>query len=286
MKKAILFSFLTLFISVTVFSVDADARRFGGGSSFGKSFKQQKSFKPAPKQNVAPQKATPAQGSRAGGFMGILGGLAMGGLLGALFFGGAFEGINMMDILLIAAIGFAIFWFMRRAASARQPQYAHAGQQRTAYEQPGQPSHTGTFSSSSTPASAVKPDIDEVHFLSAARDIFMRMRASWDAKNMDDIKSFCTPEVSQHVASELAELGDKVTTTEVGMLHSDLADSWIESDLEWVAVHFTAMLKEETFDAAGNALESETNQVDEHWIFQHKPNSDDPTWYLAGIQQG
>jgi len=32
--------------------------------------------------------------------------------------------------------------------------------------------------------------------------------------------------------------------------------------------------------------ETVTHEVQEHWIFRHDPNSDDPTWYLAGIQQG
>ncbi|MDQ6959727.1 MAG: Tim44 domain-containing protein, partial [Mariprofundaceae bacterium] len=61
--------------------------------------------------------------------------------------------------------------------------------------------------------------------------------------------------------------------------------SWVESDLEWVAVNYTAMLHEKTLDDSGTTLEDQTAEVNEVWIFQHAPLSDDPTWYLAGIQQ-
>jgi len=296
MKKAVLFSFIAIFLATTSFATHSEAKRFGGGMSFGKSMSPPKNMsKPSPQQGLSskpvakPGAATP---SRAGGMMGILGGLAMGGLLGALFFGGAFEGINFMDILLFAGIGFAIFWFMRRAAASRQ-QPAHAGHAR--YEQPSQapfgqptqsaPTHESFLGGEQTSTAIEKPIINEAQFLGAARDIFMRMQASWDAKNIDDIRAFASTEVANHIQAEMNELGDKTTKTEVGMLNAEISDSWIESDMEWVAVHFTAMLKEETFDAAGATIESSSTEANEFWIFQHQPNSEDPTWYLAGIQQ-
>jgi predicted lipid-binding transport protein (Tim44 family) len=55
--------------------------------------------------------------------------------------------------------------------------------------------------------------------------------------------------------------------------------------MEWVAVNYTAMLREQTLDDNGNAIENETTEVNEIWIFQHDPQSEDPTWHLAGIQQ-
>ena len=283
MKKALLMSFLTLFIGVTAFSVDADARRFGGGKSFGKSFSQQKSFaKPVPKQNLA-GKAAP--GSRAGGMMGILGGLAMGGLLGALFFGGAFEGLNLMDILIFAGIAFILFRLFRGSASQRQQEYAHAGQG-SPLGNHEEPSHHDTFmGATQNSASVARPDIDVDHFIAAARDIFMRMQADWDAKNLDDIRAFCTADVAANIETEMAEYAGTINKTEVAMLEASIVETWLESNLEWVAVDFNALLKEETLSKAGEVLETENNQVNETWIFQHDPRSEDPTWYLAGIQQ-
>ncbi len=293
MKKTIIFSMLAVFISFTGLSTTAEAKRFGGGMSFGKSFKKQKSFsKPAPQQGVNKQKAAPTQGaktgSRAGGMMGILGGLAMGGLLGAMFFGGGFEGINFMDILLFGGIAFAIFWFMRRAAAARrEPEYAHAGHhnQSFGHDAPEQQNNDAFMGAETTASATDKPNIDAEHFVNAARDIFVRMQQDWDAKNEEDIRSFCTPEVTEHILADMARIGDNKTKTEIGMLEADIAEMWIESDLEWVAVHFQAKLKEETMNMAGVVVETENTDVNEIWIFQHNPNNDDPTWYLSGIQQ-
>ncbi|MDX8387400.1 MAG: TIM44-like domain-containing protein [Ghiorsea sp.] len=292
MKKAFIFSFLALFIAMTGLSTDADAKRFGGGKSFGKSFSKQKSFSSSSsKKSLTGQKAGAGAkaGSRAGGMMGILGGLAMGGLLGAMFFGGGFEGINFMDILIIAGIGFAIFWFMRRARASRpqRPEYAHAGHTGSPLGDHEENTNNDAFTGAETSSgSALKPEIDHEHFVGAARDIFMRMQADWDAKNIEDIKAFCTPEVASRVLADMEEAGESNSKTEVGMLDANVADTWIESDLEWVAVNFQAMLKEETLDAAGQVSETNNSEVNEVWIFQHNPNNEDPTWYLSGIQQG
>ncbi len=54
----------------------------------------------------------------------MLGGLALGGLLGALFFGGAFENLNFLDIAIFALIGFLLYRLF--AARARRAM-SHAG---------------------------------------------------------------------------------------------------------------------------------------------------------------
>ena len=56
--------------------------------------------------------------------MGPLAGLAAGGLLAALFMGGAFEGINMMDVLMLAALMAAVFFVVRMLRKPRQEQSA------------------------------------------------------------------------------------------------------------------------------------------------------------------
>ena len=281
-KKAFIFSFLALFIAVSGFSATADAKRFGGGMSFGKSYSKQKSYSsPTATQN----KSLNSQNSPAGksGMMGMLGGLAMGGLLGALFFGGAFEGVNMFDILLLGAIAFGIMWFMRRTAG-QQRQYAHAGNQQVPFGHQAQ-DNNDAFQAHEQMQTTAKPDIDEAHFIEAARSIFMRMQADWDNKNISDIRSFCTADIASHIEADMQKSGDNQNKTEVSFLDASIADTWLESGLEWVAVRYKAMLKEETYAASGELLESENSQLNEIWVFQHNPKSKDPTWYLAGIQQ-
>jgi len=278
MKKILILSVLAIFTLTAIGVDDADARRFGGGSSFGKSrmFKQ-------PTQQRAPtqQKATPGntqRGSAGTGMMGMLGGLALGGLLGAMFFGGAFEGFNFFDVFVFAAIAFAAVWFLRRKQmQAMTSVYARTSPESSHGYQEG---FINSESSNPVQGHAVTPDINKDFFLAAAKNIFVRMQAAWDKKNMEEIRGFCTPEVAARIEDEMSGLGETTTQTEVATLAAEIMDSWVESNLEWAAVHFTAMIKEEE-----DGVETATHEVQEHWIFQHDPSGDDPTWYLAGIQQ-
>ena len=90
---------------------DAEAKRLGGGKSFGSrpgySQPYQRSTPPsaaspaagAATSRAAAQNATQRQAlSNRGGLMGMLGGLALGGLLGALFFGVLNIGMGVMSI--------------------------------------------------------------------------------------------------------------------------------------------------------------------------------------------
>jgi predicted lipid-binding transport protein (Tim44 family) len=286
MKKLLTFSMLALFC-LFVSGIDhAEAKRFGMGSSFGKSFNK-RSAAPAPRMSQQKQAAPNKQGAASparGGMMGMLGGLALGGLLGAMFFGGAFDGINFFDIFIIGAIIFGFIWFMRRKAQGITQQHAYAGQQPE--QQPTQPDlFTSSESSPQSSGHMLRPDIDEAHFIPAAKDIFMRMQTAWDKKDMQDIRTFCTPEIADKIEADIQSLGKDQTRTEVAMLEANMIDSWIESDDEWVAVQFHAMLKEEVLNSTAQATESQAHEMHETWIFRHTPNSDDPTWYLAGIQQ-
>ncbi len=284
MKNILTMGLLAVFCVVMVSgSSDAEAKRFGMGSSFGKSFSRPHAT-PAPKPGLSQNAGSAGKTAARGGMMGMLGGLAMGGLLGALLFGGAFDGINMMDILLLGGIAFAIFWFMRKKASATRESFAYAGQQ----PQTPEPTQHDAFTSAPEAAQVTampRPELDEVSFTAAAKDIFVRMQASWDRKDMDDIRTFCTPEVASRIALDMDAMGSTVTRTEVAMLNARILDSWLEADNEWAAVEFTSLLKEETLSQDGDVLESESNDLNEIWVFRHAAKSDDPTWYLSGIQQ-
>ena len=112
---------------------DADAKRFGGGSSFGGrssySAPYQRSVTP-PARPAQQQAATPTQAPNPAlpnrsGLMGMLGGLALGGLLGSLFAGGGFHGINFLDFLIFGGIAFLLYklFAAKKAGSAQQPAY-------------------------------------------------------------------------------------------------------------------------------------------------------------------
>jgi len=296
MKKMILFTMIAGFgLSMLGLVDDADARRFGGGSSFGKhrSVTPPSQSRMFNQRQATPQKSTAAgqRGSARTGMMGMLGGLALGGMLGAMFFGGAFEGINLFDILIIGGIIALIFMFLRKRAPSRQPSYAGAGAQSPASHDYAQDFSTTDDSHDNivdtTPrepvGAALRPEIIAKNFIPAAKEIYVRMQKAWDNNDIEDIRKFCTAEIAERIGHDMKPGESNIT--EVATLNAEIADSWIESDLEWVAVNYTAMLREKTLDDSGTTLDDKTAEVNEVWIFQHAPKSDDPTWYLAGIQQ-
>jgi len=292
MKRLILFTMIAGFgLSLLGLADDADARRFGGGSSFGKhrSVMPPSQSRMFNQRQATPQKSAAAgqRGSARTGMMGMLGGLALGGLLGAMFFGDGFEGINLFDILIIGGIIALVVMFLRRRAAPRQPSFAGAaypgGNEQFGGSFPdAQPEQENTATDGPV-GSALRPQIDEKQFIPAAKEIYVRMQKAWDNNDIDDIRQFCTHEIAERIARDMQP--GQTHVTEVATLNAEIADAWIESDLEWVAVNYTAMLREQTLDQGGATLEDQTAEVNEVWIFQHKPDADDPTWYLAGIQQ-
>jgi predicted lipid-binding transport protein (Tim44 family) len=84
---------------------------------------------PSAKQQQASQQNQAAKQGLAqrGGLMGMLGGLAIGGLLGALLFGGAFENLNLMDFLIFGGIAFMLYKLLSaRSRATPQPAYNRA----------------------------------------------------------------------------------------------------------------------------------------------------------------
>ena len=135
MHKNLLFSFVSLISLLFILASSVEAKRFGGGASFGgkRSYSSPFKQKTTQQKSFSQQKASAAnqqrkqQLSSRGGLMGMLGGLALGGLLGALFFGGAFENINFFDLLIIGGIIWAVIWFMKRKMPTPQAKPAAAG---------------------------------------------------------------------------------------------------------------------------------------------------------------
>ncbi len=131
---------LTLgFAALTVIPEDAEARRFGGGRSFGSRGSRSFSVPRQPTQRSTMQQRQTTQsrqssamagntgGSRFGsGLMGGIGGLLLGGMIGSMLFGGGGVGgaggggIGLLEILLIGGgIWFFMRWLRRKKAGER-----------------------------------------------------------------------------------------------------------------------------------------------------------------------
>ncbi len=271
-------------LSFGLVAFDAEAKRFGGGKSIGQ---QRQSISPqaAPK---SPTAAAPAAAAAAGGskWAGPLAGLAAGGLLAALFMGGAFEGINMMDVLMLAALMAAVFFVVRMMRKSRQEQVTRPLQYSGMGANTGDSGVTPTTTMGTGTAAAVAPtphaanipaDFQVEPFLRNAKTSFIRLQAANDARDLNDIREYTTPEMYAEISMQISERGDEPQKTEILAINAELLEVVTTDDQAIASVHFNGQLR----DAPGASPET----FDEIWHVQKNLKDPESVWLLAGIQQ-
>lgn len=277
--QRVLSIFMALCISLT-FALDAHAKRFGGGKSFGSAPSHQTRQAPqqtqaAPSQAGKQAAAAPSGASR---WLGPLAGLAAGGLLASMFMGDGFEGIQFMDILIFGLIAFLLFRFL--AARRRQQQPAMAGHAPMQREMPQQPA-TSIFGGSAAPVAAA-PVINapawfnEQNFVAAAREHFLSLQQHWDANEMDKIAEFVTPQLLGFLKQERAEIGDAYQSTYIDDLQVQLDGVDDNAEKTTATLTFSGVAKTSRFDQGEPFSES--------WRMERVQGENQP-WLVAGIRQ-
>lgn len=293
MKQSLILLTIAL-TTLSLFAATAEARRFGGGGSFGK----QRTMTPhqalkAPAAAPAPaQDATPAPvGNK---WLGPLTGLAIGASLGALFASmGLSEGMGTILMIMLAVM--AVF-FLVSSFSKRRPQGAPGGfaspltQRQHAMQHAGagapyggaQPHQTlsggGTASLAAADAAArnIPADFPAESFLRSAKTSFIRLQAANDRKDLNDIREYTTPEMFAEISMQMQERGDIQQRTDVVAITGELLEVATEDDLAIASVRFTGQLRENN---------GTPQDVDEIWHVQKNLRDDKSVWLLAGIQQ-
>jgi predicted lipid-binding transport protein (Tim44 family) len=283
---------------------DADAKRFGGGSSFGGRSSYSAPYKRSaipPSRSVSQQQASATnqaarQGmANRGGLMGMLGGLTLGGLLGSLFFGGAFENINFMDILVFGGIAYLLYKIFAAKASVNQrPVYDRTakGYQES---QPIQSNPAGfntdvLFNKDKKQSAAqifqqdadsidsvvVPEGFDQQAFLSGAKIAFTTLQKAWDDRDLAEIRGLSTDKVFAEIQGQLIASATE-NHTDILKLDAKLLEvREIGSELEAVVLFDTIMRED---------VNAQAEQVREVWHFVKPKISIQPKWLLDGIQQ-
>jgi predicted lipid-binding transport protein (Tim44 family) len=280
----------------------AEAKRFGGGGNLGRqSQSMPRQAQPAqPQAKPQTQTAAPAQRPpQTGGasrWLGPLAGLAAGGLLASLFFGDGFEGLQIMDFVLIALLvggGIFLFRMLRRgqarpaapaaaygaagAAAAPQPQAGVQARESAAALGGGR----GIPGLGATPPQPAGADrfpfwFDGPGFVEGAKTHYIRLQAAWDQADFRDIRDYTTPALFAELQRERERLGAK-QYTEVVRLQSELLTIQRDGDLAVASIRFHGLIREDEQAVA--------EPFDEVWHVQHPWDSPDGDWLIAGIQQ-
>ena len=203
--------------------------------------------------------------------------------------GGAFDGINMADILMLVVLMAVIFFIVRMLRKpkseqlSRPMQYSAAGAAQADQVFPGGPS-AATSSSSTHKAydgnattNSIPPDFQVEPFLKNAKLSFINLQAANDAGDVDAIREYTTPELFEALNKQIQESGDHPQKTEVIFINADLLDVTTSSDMAIASVRFNGQLRE-----APDAL---PEPFDEIWHVQKSLKEKNAPWLLAGIQQ-
>ncbi len=265
--------------SLTLLAANAEAARFGGGSSIGKQ--RSMTTQPAPKAPAAAPAPTtaPAAAPAAGNkWLGPLAGLAIGAGLGALFMGGGMGGMGgamgsiLMMVALAALVMFAISMFRKK----QQPAMQYAGQG-APYAQPEAQQYTGSASPVAAPvASNIPADFPVEAFLRSAKMSFIRLQAANDRKDLSDVREYTTPEMYAEVSMQFQERGNIAQTTEVVSINTELLEVVNENDHAIASVRMSGQLRENN---------GAPENFDEVWHVQKDLKDSKAVWLLSGIQQ-
>lgn len=293
----------------------ADAKRLGGGKSMGmqrdmpaRTAPDAPPAKPAtpqgtqtPAQQAAPAAATspaaaaaaaPAKRSWLGPIAGLAAGLGIAALLSHFGLG---EGMATFVMLLLMALA-AFFVFrlvMRRLspqpAAAMQRTGGHSGAQ-VAWPAGGASTHAPSTQPAvqevmpeapavATPSVAkafVPAAFDSESFERVAKMIFIRLQAAHDARDLDDLRSFTTPEIFAELSLDIQDRAGASQHTEVLNVDVKVLDVAQEGERQIVSVRYSGQLREEA-----GAPPVAFNEV---WHLV-KPVDDSRSWAIAGIEQ-
>lgn len=301
MKINKLISMFAIVLALSVFSAfsmpdNADARRFGGGHSIGRTTTVRPSAPAGVTSNQHFQQqqrsalnnnAGAAAMNRTGMFGGLFGGLLAGTLLGSLLMGGGVGGGGgLLDLIIIGLIVyFGIKFFKSRRQNNTNQSYTSQNEYYNQTQNYSNQAENNTSSawdnlrsaradnSGQTPYTAAGTFNTE-EFLEGAKKLYVRMQESWDMRDIDDIKQFTSPIMHKDIEEQFKE-DPNPSKTEIILINPSVLEVKQEGDYEQVAVLFDVLMKEAENDS--------NEQVKEIWNFSRN-KAKNGNWVLDGIQ--
>jgi len=307
----------SLFFLLSVLEIDAWARA-GGGRSIGSRGSRTYT---APRSTPAPTPSSPSQGSKqfntppapasspfgGGGFLRGMAGGIIGGMLGGMLFrslgfaggsGGGFGGgIGIMEIILIGALLYGIYWFIKRrrsqapaGVSYRNSSAIDGGQTAapmTAYEPE---THESDVETGLRHIRQMDPRFDERDFTDGCMDRFFKIQGAWANRDMSGIRNLLTDEMYKSLQEEADQLRAKQRINRldnIAVRSVEITEIWQEGGADFITAKIYANLLDYTTDERTGEVvagsRTEPVKFQEYWTFT-RPVGDHP-WKLSAIHQ-
>jgi predicted lipid-binding transport protein (Tim44 family) len=313
-KKASLVLFIFFFLFFYVLPMDALARVSGGSSSGSRGSRSSTppgSYStPTPTQPSSPPSqplSQPSPQPQSGLWRGVMGGI-MGGMLGGMLFrslgfgsdlAGEGGGIGLFEILLIGALLFGVYWFIkrRRQAAAASAYYQSSmgttePSYQTSYGQ-GYEQQRGEERDLEKGLSYIRqmdPSFDEKKFQDGCMDQFFKIQGAWANRDMSGVKNLLTEEMSRIIHDDAEKLKSerKMNKLEnIAVRSVDIVEAWQESGRDYITVKFYANLLDYTVDESTGQVVSgsktEPVKFEEYWTFTRTVGNN--PWQLSAINQ-
>jgi predicted lipid-binding transport protein (Tim44 family) len=276
MKKKSLHVFV-LFLTFIFLINTAEAKRFGGGRSFGKSWSG-KSWSGSSYRSSTPNYGTSINQSKRAfsshkkGFVKrALVGLVAGGLIASFLSGSGFHGLQGIDFIALAAIAFSLFALYQHRKRVTTNQVISKYAKSTATNVNLRHNLGATHNSQ-----AEVPDwFNASLFIQGAKNHFLTLQKAWDLNDLNLMRTYCTDELFHLISSER----NKLTTTQITKvlsLQSKLLDLIPEGDKVVAVIQFNA------------AISSNGNQeeyITEIWSVEHNRHTPKGDWMVSSIEQ-
>lgn len=282
--KTFLLSLFAVAMGVLMVVPEVEAKRFGGGRSFGMQRDSTGLTKPvapptardatgaSPARNAT---GTPPKRSWMGPLAGLAAGLGIAALLSHFGLGEEFASMIMLALLVFGAILVVRMVLTRFAAGSRQVSYAGPASPALRRESVGHDISAGAEAAGRAQPSPAD-SLDVAAFERQAKLNFIRLQAASDRGDLEDIRAFTTPEVFAEIAMQLRERGDSESQTDVMELAAEVLDVSELDQRYVVSVRFTGTLREQP--------EAAPLTISETWHLV-KPKLGSEGWRVAGIQQ-
>lgn len=281
MKNFLMFLMIAL-MTTSLFATVAEAKRFGGGSSFGKQRSMQNQ-QPRKAQNTQDAQSTPANKPAGNKWMGPLAGLAIGAGLMSMFSGGMGGMGGGFSTLLMALLAAGVVMFL--ISKFKKAQLANNFNSPSGMQYAGEPSFPNSNSvpgsglggnSNYSANSNIPPNFPVDSFIRSAKASFIRLQTANDNKDSNDVREYTTPEVFAEIVMQMQERGNVVQKTEVISIQAELLEVNDDAVFSVASVRFTGQLSENN-----GTIEN----IDEVWHIQKHLHDENAKWLLAGIQQ-
>jgi predicted lipid-binding transport protein (Tim44 family) len=289
--RRIILGFAVALLGATLALTDAEAARLGGGRSLGaqrsmtspapaRPAQQTQQAAPSQQPAAAPNAAQPQPASGFARWAPMLGGRALGGVLGWLLgangLGGLMVGILLAALLAFAAVALVRMLAQRRGEAPRPMQYAGLGSETVAAPPPSQAAGFQAQPAAQGGSSQVPAGFDVAGFLRAAKLNYIKLQVANDRGDLEELREFTSPELFEELKRDMLERGGAAQHTDVLSLNADLLEVATEGERHWASVRFSGTIRE---SASGTP-----EGFEEVWNLA-KPVDGSSGWTLAGIQQ-